>query len=96
MELSIGQCSSLVPQCGKQVRPRGTPKEAWRNTPAQLTHGGIRMAPESPDRTTAYSLFCALYRVLGVDERNRVLKEGQAVLSEERSTGTRPVYRSRI
>jgi hypothetical protein len=74
----------------------GTPTEAWRNTPAQLTHGGIRMAPESPDQTTAYRLFCVLYRVLGVDERNRVLKEGQAVLSEERSTGTRPVYRSRI
>jgi hypothetical protein len=41
----------------------GTPKEAWRNTPAQLTHGGIRMAPESPTRPppTDYSVLCIVF-----------------------------------
>jgi hypothetical protein len=39
-------CSSLHLSSrltGETVPLRGTPKEAWRNTPAQLNRGGIRM-----------------------------------------------------
>jgi hypothetical protein len=41
-------------------------------------------ATEAPKQTIAYKLFYALYRVLGVAERERVLKEARA---EERRGG---------